>query len=52
MITMNELNAIWKKFKGRDLTEEEAWGMVDFVRMVMENADRNLDEELRKQENK
>lgn len=40
---MEKLNEIWKARTGRDLTEQEAWGMVDFVQMILENADRNLD---------
>ena len=45
---MNQLNEIWKNKTGADLTEEEAWKMVEFVGMILENADRNLDEELSK----
>ena len=41
---MNELNKIWKEKTGKDLTEQEAWKMVDFVKMILENADRKLDE--------
>lgn len=48
MSTMEKLNAIWKKKTGADLTEEEAWKMVDFVRMILENADSNIDKELNK----
>ena len=40
---MNQLNQIWKSHTGNDMTEEEAWKMVDFVKMIMENADKNLD---------
>lgn len=40
---MEMFNKIWKAKYGRDLTESEAWGMVEFVKMIMENADRNLD---------
>lgn len=47
---MNELNEIWKQHTGKDLTEQEAWKMVDFVNMVMEHADKNLDKVL--EENK
>lgn len=43
---MKELNAIWKERTGKDLTKEEAWKMVDFVKMILENADKNLDKEL------
>ena len=46
---MNELNKIWKEKTGTDLTQEEAWKMVDFVKMILENADRNLDKELKKE---
>lgn len=45
---MKELNELWKKKNGRDLTQEEAWKMVEFVKMLYENADRNIDEELKK----
>lgn len=41
---MNELNKIWKEKTGNDLTEQEAWKMVEFVKMILENADRKLDE--------
>lgn len=44
---MDELNRIWKEHTGKDLTNEEAWGMVEFVKMVLENADKNLDEATR-----
>lgn len=40
---MEELNKIWKERTGKDLTQEEAWKMVEVVKMVLENADRNLD---------
>lgn len=39
---MNELNEIWKEHTGSDLTKEEAWKMVEFVKMVLENADKNM----------
>ena len=39
---MNEINEIWKKRTGADLTEEEAWKMLAFVKMLFENADRNI----------
>lgn len=42
---MNELNKIWKEKTGKDLTEAEAWKMVDFVKMILENADKNIDKE-------
>jgi len=41
---MNELNKIWKENTGKDLTEQEAWKMVEFVKMVLENADKKLNE--------
>lgn len=44
---MNELNKIWKEHTGADLTEAEAWKMVDFVKMILENADKNIDKEKR-----
>lgn len=40
---MNVLNAIWEEKTGEGLTEDEAWKMVEFVKMILENADRNLD---------
>lgn len=46
---MNQLNEIWKERTGRNLTEEEAWKMVDFVKMVLEEADKKIPE---KKENK
>lgn len=42
---MEKLNKIWKDKTGKDLTTEEAWKMVEFVKMVLENADRNIDKE-------
>ena len=47
IMNMNELNKIWKEHTGNDLTEKEAWGMVEFVKMVMEHADKNLDKVLK-----
>lgn len=41
---MNQLNEIWKERTGRNLTEEEAWKMVDFVKMVLEEADKKIPE--------
>lgn len=41
---MNKLNKIWKERTGKDLTEQEAWKLVEFVKMVLENADKKLDE--------
>lgn len=41
---MDELNTIWKKHTGEDLTTDEAWKMVDLVKAIMENADKNLNE--------
>lgn len=43
---MNELNEIWKSRTGKDLTENEAWGMVELVKIILENADKNLDREI------
>ena len=45
---MNELNVIWKEHTGNDLTEKEAWGMVELVKIMFEHADKNLDKELNK----
>ena len=50
VMNMNELNKIWKEHTGKDLTEKEAWGMVEFVKMVMEHADKNLDKVLKENE--
>lgn len=44
---MNELNAIWKEHTGNDLTNDEAWKMVEFVKMILENADKNIDKATR-----
>ena len=44
---MNELNEIWKERTGNDLTEDEAWKIVDLVKMILANADKNLDKESR-----
>ena len=41
---MEELNKIFKKEFGRDMTLAEGWKMVEFVSMVLENADKNIDE--------
>lgn len=46
---MNELNNIWKEHTGNDLTEKEAWQMVDFCKMLFEHADKNLNKELEKE---
>ena len=45
---IQDLNRIWKEHTGADLTHEEAWKMVEFVGMILENADKNLDKELNK----
>lgn len=50
-LKIEELNKVWRTHTGTDLTEKEAWGMVDFVKMILENADRKLDEELKKNNN-
>ena len=42
---MNELNEIWKEHTGKDLTTEEAWKMIEFVKMTLENADKNISKE-------
>lgn len=42
--TMEKLNTIWKAKTGKDLTTEEAWKMVDLVKLMFENADRNFTE--------
>lgn len=41
---MQELNEIWKKKTGSDLTEAEGWKMVELVKLILENADHNIDE--------
>jgi len=43
MTTMEQINEIWKQHTGKDLTNDEAWKMVDFIKMVLENADRNIE---------
>lgn len=45
---MNELNKIWKERTGKDLTEQEAWKMVELVKAILENADKALENELNK----
>lgn len=45
---MNKLNKIWKEHTGKDLTQDEAWKMVAFVKMIYENADKNLDKAIKK----
>lgn len=40
---INELNKIWKEHTGNDLTNDEAWKMVEAVKMILENADKNID---------
>ena len=42
MTTMETLNQIWKEHTGKDLTQDEAWKMVDVVKMILENADKNI----------
>ena len=49
MTTMEQFNKVWKEHTGADLTEKEAWAMVDFIKMMFEHADKNLDEELKKE---
>ena len=44
---MDELNRIWKEHTGKDLTTDEAWGMIEFVKMALENADKNIDKATR-----
>ena len=39
-----ELNKLWKEKTGNDLTTEEGWKMVDLVKAILENADKNIDE--------
>ena len=48
MTTMEKLNEIWKEHTGADLTTDEAWKMVDFCKMVFENADKNITEEYKR----
>ena len=40
---INELNKIWKEHTGNDLTNDEAWKMVEVVKIILENADKNID---------
>lgn len=42
--TMEKLNEIWRQHTRKDLTEEEAWKMVDLVKCILENADHNFTE--------
>lgn len=48
---METLNKIYKEHYGRNLTNEEAWKMVDLVKAILENADRNL-ENITKEQNR
>jgi hypothetical protein len=48
---MEQINAIWKNHTGADLTNEEAWKMVEFIKAVLETADKNLDNLLGGNEN-
>ena len=41
-MTMEQLNKIWKEHTGKDLTTEEAWKMVDLIKLMLENADKNI----------
>lgn len=43
--TMEKINSIWKSKTGKDLTSEESWKMLDFIGMMLENADRNINKE-------
>ena len=43
MTTMEKVNAIWKEHTGNDLTSEEAWKMVDFIKAVLEEADKEIE---------
>lgn len=43
--TMEKINSIWKSKTGKDLTPEEAWKMLDFIRMILENANKNINKE-------
>ena len=42
MTTMEQINQIWKNRTGKDLTTEEAWKMVDVIKAILENADKNI----------
>ena len=46
--TMEKINSIWKSKTGRDLTSEETWKMLDFIRMILENANKNINKESEK----
>lgn len=41
-IKMEMINEIWKAKYSRDLTTEEAWLWADVIKMMFENADRNI----------
>lgn len=43
---MEQINAIWKERTGKDLTEQEAWKMVEVVKAILANADKALENEL------
>ena len=45
MTQMEKINKIWKDRTGADLTTEEAWKMAEFIKAVLEQADKALDKE-------
>lgn len=42
MTTMEQVNEIWKSKTGENLTDEEAWKMVDFIKTMMEIIDKEI----------
>lgn len=43
MTQMEKINKIWKNHTGADLTEEEAKKMVDFIKYMLEKADKEIE---------
>lgn len=43
MTTMEKINEIWKEHTGKDLTTDEAWKMVEFIKSVMAEADKEIE---------
>lgn len=42
MTQMETINKIWKEHTGTDLTAEEAFKMIDFIKMMLEQADKEI----------
>lgn len=45
MTQMEKINKVWKEHTGADLKADEAWKMVEFIKTVLEQADKKLDKE-------